>query len=738
LLSGKAIGNPYSIFLTAEEKAHLYHVVMKSPVLHRNIGQFFEYSGDVIKHDTVIDYDAIEQKIIYEPSLLHIDMESLSKTSPGILAEAASKLALWVLHRELKRRHEPSVGGISDVIYNDLLQEITSNLPEKAMRKKRGRKELITQLDPLLDPNMSMNNKIITVNTAKLLTFKERKQVLDAINNAFVNYIEKTSFTYYEKLGGRSKKFQNMLLAAGDGSGTAGLLDEREKDERGRFNRGASKGVGLFTYDVDLATNEGVQEFTIKKNPIKTFSTVGSGKTTNAHLSIWGFNAYFQTTVVVTKGEKSYILYASKKHKELSPDSAFGGGKTYHQLLKVFEEETIGEIEHRAYGEGELKSIWEAAKADKSELIEKIAAKEKEITLLDKNRKDYEKRLQSKRNSLLRLRSSLPKKEEKIEAARQELDAVETKLKGYQDILNEMKSNLGKNVQNYTILDNVFTFEDGSVFDANTQDFKFADTHKKEKFEVRLIAIGSRALSRKVDEVQLYINVAEGSMIKKQLENISLELKDVFEPDEFILDQLNINTATTAQLEKLVKYIAYNDIDINISLKGHGRGIKQGNKVIPDPNKNNPDLETYPGVTPEEQQAARQSDAFRPLRVSNVIINAGRTVEIDIASFTDPVQSLLSEKILTEKVLYNTFLIGNVNNNTVLSALRSFNIFEKLLVQLVETGKRILPEEVATPYVAKLRKVYATTTVQIGEKELDLMDYSRLCERKSPTIIPED
>ena len=64
--------------LTPEEKAILHHVVIKSPALNRNLGEYFKYEGDTIYflykskgeqlRDSIIDYDSIEQIIVYEPS----------------------------------------------------------------------------------------------------------------------------------------------------------------------------------------------------------------------------------------------------------------------------------------------------------------------------------------------------------------------------------------------------------------------------------------------------------------------------------------------------------------------------------------------------------------------------------------------------------------------------------------------------------------------------------------------
>ena len=45
MFSGQSMAQG-EVQLSGEEKAYLYHVVMKSPTLKKNISKYFEYSGD--------------------------------------------------------------------------------------------------------------------------------------------------------------------------------------------------------------------------------------------------------------------------------------------------------------------------------------------------------------------------------------------------------------------------------------------------------------------------------------------------------------------------------------------------------------------------------------------------------------------------------------------------------------------------------------------------------------------
>src|SRR5690554_7793083 len=72
-------------------------------------------------------------------------------------------------------------------------------------------------------------------------TEEEKKEVILAYNNAINEWVAQRTFQIFEKLGGEADYFENVLTAAGDGSTTSGLFEEREKDERGRWNKGRSE-----------------------------------------------------------------------------------------------------------------------------------------------------------------------------------------------------------------------------------------------------------------------------------------------------------------------------------------------------------------------------------------------------------------------------------------------------------------------------------------------------------------
>ena len=99
--------------LTPEERAYLFHIVKKSPILENNIGRFFEYKGpEVLLSNGSINYDSIEEYMINNPEMLLIREDEIAKSPKGLLAEAANKIAVLgieqgtkSLRRQRKREH---------------------------------------------------------------------------------------------------------------------------------------------------------------------------------------------------------------------------------------------------------------------------------------------------------------------------------------------------------------------------------------------------------------------------------------------------------------------------------------------------------------------------------------------------------------------------------------------------------------------------------------------------------
>ena len=116
-------------FLTSEERAYFFHIVRKNHVIDNIIGQELEYSGDTVYLNTGdIDYDSLEQLIILEPTNLKIDFEDIKLAPQSILAEAASKMAIWKFINILE---DPGANSHRKH-YDAFMKSLHSSLPDAA------------------------------------------------------------------------------------------------------------------------------------------------------------------------------------------------------------------------------------------------------------------------------------------------------------------------------------------------------------------------------------------------------------------------------------------------------------------------------------------------------------------------------------------------------------------------------------------------------------------------------
>src|SRR5690606_3693543 len=91
--------------LNPEERAYLFHIVKKSPILEENIGRYFDYQGPDIRFPNGnLNYDSVELLIINQPELLEIRHREIARSTKGVLAEAANKTAIWELNKILQSK----------------------------------------------------------------------------------------------------------------------------------------------------------------------------------------------------------------------------------------------------------------------------------------------------------------------------------------------------------------------------------------------------------------------------------------------------------------------------------------------------------------------------------------------------------------------------------------------------------------------------------------------------------
>ena len=669
------LGISQNLMLSSEERAYLYHVTIKSPTLYRNIGELFNYKGDTIyfvfkdkkQKDSIIDYDSIEQKIIYEPSLLEINTYEFSSIENGILAELASKLALQALYKKLKTKDDVKTEGMSNLYFEHFVDTLTNELPRKALRYRNDKNEPSPKIIELLAPNLSFFDRYSQLKELSGFNLAEQQQIMNAIFIATQIYIQEKGKEYYSKIGGKGE-FNSYLQAVGDGSSTAGLLNEKELIREGRNKIGKPKGIGLFTYETKFKTQKNNNQVLIPKQSTETDYSAIKNKLTNIHLSMWGFNRKLQTTVVIRNKDSVYLLYASKVSKELSPDTTFGQGRTIHSTIFKLETKSIPNLDEEINGKEGLKYQLKKAKEDKALNLLKI--KETEFELKSGSQKNHKLKNKKKivtrqngqsmvgssrgtikalQNKLARLMNRQIQIEKILANAEYTLKEEEARIQRFRDRLNVLKGYIDGKQLSYNKFGYIYTFEDGCTFNSYTQNFKIPKHLKIKDFSIRLIAVGPDALSTRVDEIQLLSNVTTGIPEDLNPHNFELSFQDVFKADKYRIKKLILKETDRFELSKLLYQLLTDKKHLLFDLKGNGVGKREKGHIIPSSEK---EMDAYPGENEKEKKQARESSKFKSLRTTKLKLSEEpENIILAVTSFTDPVKSYFSKKSLLAQPL---------------------------------------------------------------------------------------
>ncbi|MCH2230548.1 MAG: hypothetical protein MK105_09400 [Crocinitomicaceae bacterium] len=727
--------------LTPEERAYLYHVVKKSPILNNNFGRYFDYQGPVIKFpNQKINYDSVELLIINNPELLVIRKHEISKSAKGLIAEASNKMALWELNKVLlAKRENPNDLKQYKNEYNRFESILIKKLPPNATKPKNG--EIIPQpkLQNLMNPSLSLDDKLMHIKSMRFLTQNDQLVTLKAINESINEYVQARAFEIFNSLGGKADMFENVLVAAGDGSSTTGILEEREKDEQGRWNKGLPKAVGLFPYQLHL------QKTIVKKKEISdiepmrytenNFKTFGNNRITNIHTDVWGYNSEKQTTVVFEKNGLNYHLFGSTDTRFLSPDSSFGGSTTFQSIINDLEFNKIAKLKEMIYGKKGFDHWIEYNQKKKDATEMKIEKREKDYSdmgysPISTSSKPSRKVKKSKRKAIKNGSGSFDaapttssnKKDRKklqntivglyklfdaykIKIAELEADKAKAVdlMAQYNLKLDRYKQIMGLRWATYTEKDGLYTFQDSSTFDILTQEFKFAPKAEVEDFEVRLIAIPESSLSKNADEVMLHINIMDAE--PNYDARINLELKDVFASDKWELPTPLFNDDDSVALCVFFESLLNKKTSFNMVCRGQGIGKWDGVQTVKNCSPN--ELNKYPGNSAE----SKFDSTFVRLRKSELMIHIDRSIYLQINSFTDPVKSNLN---ITNDNIRASMLKYKLSKNDILSAYRTAEILRRLKSEINVIAGKYLSRDQAKIVIDRFNKKWAKTRISVG------------------------
>lgn len=724
-----------TVELTAEERAYLFHIVKKSPILDNSIGRYFEYKGPMIRFmNKEINYDSIEQIIINTPESLFIRTSEIGKSPKGIIAEAANKMALWELNKVLlaARQSDKDLERYQEQ-YNRFETLLLSKLPPNALKSQNGEAKPHKKMFNLLNPSLSFEDKASMLATMNFLTDEDQLSTINALNGAIVEYVQQRCLEIYLALGGEAETFKNALIAAGDGSETSGLLNEREKDENGRWNKGLPKAVGLFPYEAKLKEKEKRNKTILEPvmMPSLDFMTVGENKMTQLHFDVWGYNSKKQTTVVIERNGITYHLFGSGETRFLSPDSTFSDGKTFQSVINELEHDKIAKLYEKIYGKKGFEWQINDAKEKKDDVEMRIQKNEKgysditQGTLTTSNKaprsvkkarkaaaknpgSDYKaqpktysdkKKRGKKQTTIVDLMGEFEYYEKLIKDLEKEKQAAIDLMAVYQRRLDSYKLAMGTNWANYTEKDGLYTFQDSSTFDLYTQEFTFRADTLKTPFEVRLIAIPNGPLSNEADEVMLHVNLVDS---KPGFDaRLQLELSDAFASNSWTVSNKLLNDKDSVAVRLFFEALL--DKKIKIEAIGRGQGVGEWNGVQTVRANNRSEWDSY--------RVDRMDSTMIRLRSTRVAIDLNRGVLIQVNTFTDPVRTNLKP---TDPGIASTMQKFGLTGNDYLSAMRTAAVIQQLKGELNVLAGTYLTREQAKVVIDKMNKALDGMRVSCG------------------------
>lgn len=696
--------------LSSETRAYIYHIVKQSPVLESNLGYAFEYNGPLIKlKNGKVNYDSIEYVIINQPDLLVIREGELSKASKGLLAEVANKTAIWILNKSLNTVRYKQPDFDNDFI-DDYLVTFQEQLDFQVTKSKSF--ELLFQVNtsPIFNPGLSLYDRDLLLLNLGYVKAEDRKTILDAQNKAVVYSVEKRAKRIFESLGGQYLKYENILLAAGDGSYTTGLLEEKERDEEGIWNNGLPKAVGLFPYQLEIKDDQVYSSRIAQAN----LESLGENLQTNLHFDVWGYNTNKQTTVVIERQGKTYRLYGSSKTKFLSPDSSFSSGITFNKIINDLNDASFQRIQKRLYGQGGLIN-------QENKILQQI--KELEIMIENlylsegpKSKKGTKKNQAIEPEGVTELKEKISDLKDALSSLKDDIEPLLESYSQTKSLIDYYQKTIGARNVPFEERDGIYIYEDSCFFNIKTQEFITPPSQNKELLNVRLIAIPDDLEGLSADEVMLHISKTDFNSLAAP--DLQLVIKDGFHSDRSDLKiSFSFTNEDSIRLKKFFR--SYQEHSpIVFDLYGLGIGAWQNGKIKKELTPK--ELSTYPGNNEEEKNISKDSFPFSSLRRTQLTLNKSHQLIIRIESFTDPVKSAITTK---NNKLNDLLKTGKITTNDILSTHRTVSMLEEFSHAFLSIAQKEMKKEMYEDLLKRYEKALSESMVFITQYPIPLKSF---------------
>ncbi len=515
--------------LTSKQEAWLYRIVHKTPVLKANWEDYFEFDEAPFQRqqpgELLIDYNAITYYQQHSPESLKIDYKSIESSSPGLIAEATIKLTLWELNEELKRCiYQPN--NCNDSIFNWFRTTLETEL-KNAVKNRRLQQAIQT----IVHPSLPIFKKLEDLEKFKVDP-SVQKEVMNQWGQLVTSYCQLRSQYFFSLLSNGKQIENSVFLAAGEGSGTAGLLYEKEINPADSTLLWYGKGIGLFTYQLQLHKN------TIRlKDHMAATIRLPKNEQVAIHTSLWGLNSSFKPMLIITDDTVSYHLFADFESKSLSADVQSAKGISHLDRIEQYRETKIIKPLRQLQAESSLNTILSKELNSKDETEAQIHQLEAEIDTFLKydpgnvNAIDYRKRqIDSKLSILTNKERRIKELDEKLIKQNRAIIRAEKRLK-------EMIELCGPNVQSCRRDGYNYIYPTGVNYNSQTQDLIFPASPTERELKVSLLSASYSLEGQQKDEVQAYLSVTEAPfvMVDKPVQpaEIDTTITYYFHPDAY-------------------------------------------------------------------------------------------------------------------------------------------------------------------------------------------------------------
>lgn len=567
---------------TGEQRAFLFHVSRRTDNLKAEIFPLFQYTDSIPWiNDTLADWKYVEKQIVNSPEVLILHTDEMARKSIGLVADLATKYALWELDAVLHYRNsEADEHKPLKVRLKQFEQYVLEDAPQTAVRTlSDGEYVLEKTLQGYYAPSLTIGDKKAAIKNTGF-SINDQMLILNAIMKAQQKYVAIRSFEIFLALGGKIDSFSNYLSAVGDGDNWA----EIESGYKTPYNRILPEDIALYAFNAEVKVLEETdQEYVglseVTKKPVVT----STDKNTVLHFDVAGYHPERQTTIVIQKGDRSYVLYGKNEHRLISPDSTYGEGQTYWRLMWMLEYVHIADLKERLYGkkgyeywideyESRIENTLLLIKKTEYKLdqlrhqpnpppkIKKKKLKKKNLGTSDQDGQGHptgaltklDKKKNVEQNRLIRLNTQLENEKRILQELKDEYEEAYNMLVKYETLLDKMRKNVGYALMEYEEENGFYTFRDGATFNYRTQDFVFAPGSHNESFQVFHISFGKDVFAKQIDENFVHMNLSYVS--PEQTYILKKTVTELDNPKDFyIQDSIQTMELFRILMEKKVK-----------------------------------------------------------------------------------------------------------------------------------------------------------------------------------------